>query len=468
MVARGVARAMLATVLATLVAVGGLFLPQPASAAVSPASLTELKAQAIYFLRTGEDDRRQLVLDAMSAQSSWEGKLWTDFLASWQTINNGLSMNSSVPKGLPSKGHVFVVLGSALSKSGKMTTKLERRMKLTLAAARKYPHSRVLVSGGAKRNGRTEGEVMYRWLVGRGVAKSRVLVEKKSASTVGNAANSMVMLAARPAIGSYSLISDSSHLRRASILFRAATVRVQEGTGKPWAIRQLANVAYRDLATAGRTRLSASSVAYTAGNVASVLKVLPAYKDVLGDPPSAPVLTALSLTATRKRTYTVGESLDTSGLVVNAVYNKGVYTRVVTGDTTFTRFDSASVGERTAIASYTDAGVTRTAGFGYTVVKAPSRLGATFSTRSIRVSRTRVAVKASVVAPNALVPTGTVRYYLDGRRLKTVSLTAESAGTVSFTYPRIGRTGQHTFLVTYSGDSRLEPTRSVVTLTVKP
>ncbi len=88
------------------------------------------------------------------------------------------------------------------------------------------------MSGGAKRNGHTEARVMYDWLVDKGIKKSRIMRESTSASTVSNATNSMAILPDHPGFTSYTLISDSSHIRRATILFNAAKVGIQEKTGK--------------------------------------------------------------------------------------------------------------------------------------------------------------------------------------------------------------------------------------------
>jgi len=459
-------RTVLTAIVATLVAAAGVVVPAPQANAAAAASRANLKALAIYYQRTGNTDQRDIVVGSMAMTSSRDSRLWADFVDSWSTINAHLDMNYTVPKGLPSKGHVFVVLGSALSKSGKMTTKLSRRLVVTLKALKKYPHSRVLVSGGAPRNGRTEAGAMRSWLRSHGVADSRIIVEKKSASTIGNADYSMKILSGSSKYTSYSLISDSSHLRRASILFLAATVRVQEESGRTWSIRQLANVAYKDMASAGKGPLSASSIAYTASNVASVFDLSGTYRAVLADPPAKAVLTSVTVTAPASLTYAVGDTFAAKGLVVQAVYNKGVYSRLVTGDADVQGFDSSSVGKASATAAFTDGSVTKSSSFAYTVVKADTSLKLSFSTKTVRKSKTRVVATAKLTAANKLVPTGRVRFYLDGKRLKTVAVDADDATTFTFTYPKIATTGRHAFVVKYSGDDQLEAARSAATLTV--
>ncbi len=461
------ARTILTATVATLVAVAGVIAaPAAPSSAVTAASLSSLKAQALYFQRTGNTGQRDIVVGSMASTSARESRLWAEFVDSWTSINAHLDMNYSVPKDLPKKGHVFVVLGSALSKSGKMTTKLSRRLKVTLAALKKYPHSRVLVSGGAPRNGHTEAGAMRSWLRAHDVADSRIIVEKKSASTIGNADYSMKILASSSKFTSYSLISDSSHLRRASILFLAATLRIQEESGKDWSIRQLANVAYKDMASAGKGPLSSSSVAYTTSNVASVLDITGTYRSVVAKPPAAPVLTSVKVTAPAGLTYAVGDRFDAKGLVVKAIYNKGVYSRLVTGAVDVDGFDSSAIGRSTATAAFTEGKVTKSSSFSYTVVKADGSLTLGLSTKTVKRSKTRLTVTATLAAPNRLVPTGTVRYYLDGKRLKTFEVDADSAGPFSFTYPKIATTGRHAIVVKYSGDARLEAERTAVTLRV--
>ena len=447
--------------------VGGVAV-EPVSHAAEAASLTKLKAQALYSQQARDTDQRDLAVSAMATSSAWEAELWADFVASWSTINNSMEMNSTVPSGLPKKGHVFVVLGSALKKSGKVGTKFERRLKLAVKALAKYPKSIVLVTGGAPKNGHTEGEVGYRWLVANGVAKSRIVVEKKASSTIGNAKNSMAILAKSSKYTSYSLISDSSHLRRASILFDAAKVLVQEKSGKAWSITREPNVAYMDMKKAGQAPLADWSVSYTAGNVAALFGVSSAYQKLLAKPPSDPVLTSVKVTAPKQVRYTVGEKLNTRGLVVKAVYNKGVYTTVVTDSAKVSGFSSTSVGKGSVTASYRDGSVTKKSSFAYTVVKASSSTKATPSRTTLKRNRTRVTLKVQVsTAADGVTPTGKVRFYLDGKRLKTIRIDADDNGSVKYRFPKLGKTGKRVLKATYVGNSRLTSSKQSVTVRVR-
>lgn len=462
------ARVLVATlVAASFFAFTGGVVVEPVSHAARAASVTELKAQVIYFQQARQTDERDLALSAMGASSAWEAELWADFAESWSSINKSMKMNSKVPSGLPKRGHVFVVLGSSLKKSGKVSTKYERRLKVALKALAKYPRSKVLVTGGAPKNGHTEGEVGYKWLVAHDIAKSRVLVEKRASSTIGNAKYSMAILAGSPKYTSYSLISDSSHLRRASILFDAAKVLVQEQSGRAWSITREPNVAYMDMKTAGQVPLADWSVAYTASNVASLFGITSRYKKVLASPPSEPVLTAVTLTAPTKVTYTVGEKLSTRGMVVKAVYDKGVYTTIVTDGVKVSGFSSKSVGDGSVTASYSDGSVTKKSSFGYRIVKASSRTKATASRTTLKRNRTRVALKVRIsTTANGVTPTGKVRFYLDGKRLKTIRIDADDKGSVKYTYPKLSRTGKRVLKAVYVGNSVLKGSKRSVTVKV--
>ncbi len=59
---------------------------------------------------------------------------------------------------------------------------------------------------------------MHDWLLGHGIKESRISMENQATGTPINATLSMEILYRGPNIRSYTLISGSSHLRRAEIL----------------------------------------------------------------------------------------------------------------------------------------------------------------------------------------------------------------------------------------------------------
>ena len=448
--------------------IGGIGTAPAAVAASAPTvSATSLRVQAIYFERTGDTSRRDLAVSSLAMISGWRGQLWTDFLASWDLANKGLKIYTTNPKDLPSNGHVFVVLGSSLSKTGRITVKTERRLKVALAALGTYPASKVLVSGGAKRNGHTEAQVMYDWLVAKGIDSGRILREATSSSTVSNATNSMGILRNIGAVTTYTLISDASHIRRASILFDAAKVRIQEETGTAWAITAMANVAFPDKPIASRGPVPAATHTIIASNVASAFGVLSKYNALVASPPAKAELTSISVAAPKTITYRVGQSLNTSGLVVTALYNKGSYLRTVTDSAKVSGFTSSSVGTVAVKVTYGAGGISKSATFPVEIVRAASALALKTSTSKIRKARTRVVVRATITSPTAVAPSGKVKYYLDGKLLKTIKADAGDKGVTRLTFPKISRTGTHVITVRYLGSSTVVAATRLLTIKVR-
>lgn len=425
--------------------------PQPSSAA--------LRSRIIYFQRSARTTDLALALNEVGKRSTFEAGLWTNFLSAWNTANTAQKLNYSPPKGLPTTGHVFVVLGASLSKSGTMTTQLENRLKVALTALAAYPKSKVLVTGGAPKNGHTEGQVMHDWLVANHIAASRILTETKSSSTVGNAANSMAMLKANAAYTSYTLISDASHLRRAGVLFNAAALDLQQRAGKAWAIQQLANVAHKDKTITNPPTDATTQV--IASNVAVLLGLSSAYSTVVAKPPTPALLTSLAVKPA-KTIYPVGSAFSRKNLVATAVYDRGAL--VVTSGVKVSGFDASKVGKDQVQVSYTDGQTTKTATFQVSVVKATSSATLTPSTTEVRRNRTRVTLKVKLTSATGIVPTGKVRFYLGGTRVGTVTL---KAGKAEFKYPKIGKTGTKSFKVAYLGSSKLTTCTKTIKLTVE-
>jgi|GEM_PF-1288423 Uncharacterized conserved protein len=445
--ARGLIATLLSAALAGMIALSG---PAVSATAASGVSTTELRTRAIYFQGEGNTSGRDAAVAALTAQSAWQGKAWQGFMTDWSTVTAGMKMNTAVPSGLPTKNHVFIVLGSALTSSGGVSSKLERRLKLALQAVQAYPNSKVLVSGGAPRNGKTEASVMQTWLLAKGVAKSRIITETKSSSTVGNARYSMEILADLGGFTSYTVVTDSSHIRRASVLFLAAQLRVEEQSSKDWAIKPVANLVFPDLATAGQKPLSASSAAYAASNVAGVFGLTSQYQAMVSSPPSVAKLSSISLTKPTKLSYGVGDKFASSGLVVTATYSDGS-SRAVTAAAKLTGFSAAKVATGTVKVSYTEAGITKTATFGYQVAKATSTATISLGAKKAKLLKSKVSVQVKVAA-GSLKPTGTLKLYLDGKLVRTTTLKASAAGVAKFTFV-FNKLGTRQFTATYTGDS---------------
>ncbi|PFG17109.1 Ig-like domain-containing protein [Propionicimonas paludicola] len=447
-----IARRLIAVLLSA--ALGGtiaLSAPVASASAASDTDLATLQAKVVYLQGKGDLSGRDAAIAAISKQSAWQGKLWKGFVGDWTRVLAGMKMNTSVPSGLPSKNHAFVVLGSALTSSGKVSAKLERRLKLALKAAQTYPHSTLLVSGGAPRNGKTEAAVMKAWLLDHGVDKDRIITETKSSSTVGNARYSMEILADRGGFTSYTVVTDSSHIRRSSVLFLAAKLRVEENRGKAWSMKPVANLVFPDLATAGQKPLSASSAAYAASNVAGVFGLTAKYKALAAGPSPSVTLSSIRVTEPTDLSYGLGEKLNLAGFVVTAGYSDGS-TRVVTDDVTLSGFSSAKIATGTVTVTYSEGSRTKEVSFDYQVGKAASSAKITLGAAKAKLLKTKLSVQVKIAA-GPVKPTGKISLYLDGKLARTVTLKKEAAGVAKFTFV-FSKTGSRQFTVKYSGDAQ--------------
>lgn len=463
-VPRVAGRLTVALVVAVLVLAGMPGGSPPASAAITT---SDLWARAIYYQQKGKSTTRDLVVSTIAKSSTVRGQSWADFLDDWGSISAGMKINSSTPSGLPTSGHAFVVLGSGLTSKGKMTSKLERRLKVALKALVAYPKSKVIVTGGKPRSGVTEAAAMKSWLKAKGIATSRIITESRSASTIGNARYTVDLLADQTSIKRYTLISDSSHLRLASVLFKAAKLRVEQKTGKKLDLEAVSAIAYFDLATAGKGALRQSSVDYAASCVASLLGVSTQHKALLSKAPTTPKLTSISLTAPKQVDYVVGAKLDRAGLVVTAVYS-GSLSQKVTSSAKLTGFSSAVVGSGRAKVSYTAGSVTKSATFPYTVTKAKATLTAKLSATKLKVNKTKAKSSVTITSSTGIPVTGKVSFWVGTKKLKTISLSAADKGKVSYTYRAMTKTGKKTMIVKYEGSSTLTgATRSTAVTVVK-
>lgn len=429
----------------------------PADAATL--SQADLRAQVLYFNRVNNLSSRTATVAALQANSALEGRLWTKFLTKWDAANANHNTRTKLATNLPSKGHVFVVLGSALKADGTISARLVKRMELALAALKTYPKSDILVTGGAPKNGKTEGRVMYDWLLAKGIPASRILVEEKSSSTISNATGSIAILASQTRYTSYSLISDVSHIRRASVLFEAAKVAAGTKAGKELNLSETANYAYPDktiptVATDATHEVISSNVASVFGLLSAYNKLLATPPKPVATPPKAPVLVSLSLTPPNTVNYRIGQELDLTGFKVTASYSNSQASRDVTTQAKLTGFDSSVAGTQQVTVSYTEGGVTKSATFTTKVTRQDSRITVKASHTKLDTTRTRVTLTATVSAPKGFTPTGKVAFQLDGKTVKTVKLDPSNP-VLKYKYAAIEKVGVHAFTASYAGDANL-------------
>ncbi|WP_066074160.1 YdcF family protein [Neobacillus soli] len=157
------------------------------------------------------------------------------------------TLNTKVPENLPQNNHAIVILGYALSDDGTMREPLIERLKAGLAAATKYPNSKIIVTGGVPKQGNTEAKLMKEWLISKGIAEKRILTEDKSTDTVENALFATAILE-KEGLKDVTLVTSASHMRRALTIFTEASNFYDKMNAKN-SNRAFTNVVYLDYPT---------------------------------------------------------------------------------------------------------------------------------------------------------------------------------------------------------------------------
>ena len=127
------------------------------------------------------------------------------------------------PADLPITGsHAFVVLGLELV-DGEMQEELIGRCEAAAAAARAFPDSIMVLSGGAtgenNPDAHTEAGMMKAYLTEQcGIDAARIFTDERALTTVGNAVNTYVILREQ-GIGSITLVTSGYHMPRAVLLY---------------------------------------------------------------------------------------------------------------------------------------------------------------------------------------------------------------------------------------------------------
>ncbi|WP_050949886.1 YdcF family protein [Gordonia effusa] len=119
----------------------------------------------------------------------------------------------------------IVVLGYGLTANGKMAPELVKRVTAGKEQADVAAGAPIVVTGGAPKKGVTEAAAMRNWLVGKGIAASRITAEDKSTSTVSNAQNTATLLKLQ-GITDVVLVTSPDHIRRAAADFAGAGLKV--------------------------------------------------------------------------------------------------------------------------------------------------------------------------------------------------------------------------------------------------
>ena len=120
--------------------------------------------------------------------------------------------------------HAFVVLGFEL-KDGEMTDELKGRCEAAAAAARSYPESILVCSGGATGDnnpeGHTEAGMMKAYLTEMcGIAPDRIYIDENAMTTLQNAVNTFEIMRAQ-GVDTMTIVTSAYHQRWSQVLYNA-------------------------------------------------------------------------------------------------------------------------------------------------------------------------------------------------------------------------------------------------------
>ena len=133
--------------------------------------------------------------------------------------------NELIGEGVPnSSRHAFVVLGYELM-NGEMTDELKGRCNAAAAAARTFPETILVCSGGAtgpnNPDRHTEAGVMKQYLVNKcGIDKKRILTDNRALTTLANAENTFAILR-KYDIHSITIVTSTYHQKWGQALYNA-------------------------------------------------------------------------------------------------------------------------------------------------------------------------------------------------------------------------------------------------------
>jgi len=139
------------------------------------------------------------------------------------------------PSELPLSGkHAFVVLGFELE-NGEMREELKSRCDAAANAAKAFPDSILVCSGGAtgenNPEAHTEAGLMKDYLVRNcGIEENRILTDESAMSTLENALNTFTILKEQ-GIETITVVTSSYHQRRANFLYETLAEIIRETEG---------------------------------------------------------------------------------------------------------------------------------------------------------------------------------------------------------------------------------------------
>ena len=209
-------------IFAALVLAACLCLPAFADSGDTPESLI---LQTVSFY-AGNGRRNKKALRELAELDPVRAEKWERIMDLWETP---VKVNSRLPDGLPDDDTLcLVVLGYQLNPDGTMRMELVERLRVALAASRKYPNALIVCTGGPtawSNPEATEAEKMAEWLIRNGVSPDRIVTENRSLTTAENTVFTFDILEERfPRVTRLAIISSDYHVPSGVLLFGAEAI----------------------------------------------------------------------------------------------------------------------------------------------------------------------------------------------------------------------------------------------------
>ena len=196
---------------------------------------------AVYSKLNNDQESFKAGIKKLEAMDSEKAEDYKDKIHFVEEMKD-LKFETEIPDSLSDDNHVFIVLGYALSDEGKMEAPLEERLKVAKKAAKAYPDSKIIVTGGVPKQGITEADVMFDWLVENGIDEERIIKENMATDTIENALFSMDIVD-REGLEDVTLITSATHMRRSLTLFHEANQMINN---KNEVEREFSHIVYFD------------------------------------------------------------------------------------------------------------------------------------------------------------------------------------------------------------------------------
>lgn len=203
---------------------------------------------------------------------------WAGILNLWTELEAGAEIHEKIlPDGLPDTDELcLVVLGFHLKPDGSMRKELIERCKVAAACAQKYPNALIVCTGGGtatENASATEAGRMAKYLVKKGIAEERIIVEDRSKSTGQNAMFTCELLAEQyPQVRQLAIISSSYHIPTGVLLFSAKAALMGEKAGEP-RFTVVSNAAHPVQSNSQRPLLLAGGLIEVSGNRGTAIEI---------------------------------------------------------------------------------------------------------------------------------------------------------------------------------------------------